>query len=387
MLGFFEKERIDGMTLGEVSELLGWMRTPTAMVFTPINLREERRKFFESNTYNPQFRYNIVKNSNDRIADTLKDVKSIIDVDPRLSEFYLELIKSKAQANELMYAVGDNKLVTTISKDRYKMPTAVMFRNAARVLRKKVSGYDLIDYKKAMEGDYLGYQEIADAFHAAFEILGLHDWTVSESKNIKGSSLKVGIKSREVFMSPGIKRKPVRLKKALVHELTHILRSENGLATGYEALSKPTLPSYLDVEEGLTGYNEESMGLMTYRDLRNRAAKAWAVYVGENMTFRELYNACLAFVPSGLAWAITFSAKKGLGDTSKPGVYTRDAAYFRGFRRVRNRIKKDPTMYDKLYAGKINFSQVKWVEEGLIKKPKMILDKETVNRIYKEAGL
>lgn len=387
MLGFFEKDKVEGMTLGEVSELLGWLRTPTAMVFTPVNLSEERKKFFASNSYNPQFKYNIVRNTNDRILDTLENVKQIIDVDPRLSEFYIDLIASKKQANDLMYAVGNNKKVTEISKDRFRMPSTVLFRNAARVLRKQTAGYSLADYKKSVAGEHLGYAEIATAFRIAFEELGLHEWTVSESKNIKGSGLKVGIKSKEVFMSPGIRRKPNRMRKAMVHELTHIMRSENGANTGYEALAKPTVSSYLDVEEGLTGYNEEVMGLMTYRDLRNRAAKTWAAYLGENLTFRELYNAALAFVPQGLAWSYVYSVKRGLGDTGKPGIYTRDVAYFRGFRRVRNRINKDPNIEKKLYAGKIDFSQVNWVDEGLIKKPKLIMDQAQMDDIFKKAGI
>lgn len=386
-MGFFSKDKVEGMTLGEVSELLGWIRTPTSMVFTPTNLKEERQKFFDSKTYNPQFKYSIVKNSNDRILDTLKDVSQIVDVDPRLSEFYIELIKSKSQANDLMYSVGDNKAVTELSVARFRRPTHALFKNAGLVLREKVDGYKLLDYSKSLAGEYLHYEEIKQAFMTAFDELELQGWTVGESQNIKGSGLKVGIKSKEVFMDPGIKRKPLRLKKALVHELTHIARAYNGEATGYSAFSKPTLSNYLDVEEGLTGWNEEQLGLMTYRDLRNRAAKAWVAYIGEDLSFRELYDVCSAFVPKGLAWAMTYSAKRGLGDTSKPGLNTRDVTYFRGFRLVRRKLSEDNSLHTKLYAGKINFKQVRWVEEGLIKQPKIVLDKDLMEKVFKKIGI
>ena len=45
-MGWFKKDEIEGMSLGEITELLGWLRTPTGMVFTPTNLQEEKEKFF-----------------------------------------------------------------------------------------------------------------------------------------------------------------------------------------------------------------------------------------------------------------------------------------------------------------------------------------------------
>jgi len=48
---------IKQMKLDEVSVLLGQLRIPTSFVLTPINLEEEEEKFFESDTYNPVFKY------------------------------------------------------------------------------------------------------------------------------------------------------------------------------------------------------------------------------------------------------------------------------------------------------------------------------------------
>lgn len=385
---FWKKDnKIEGMTLGEVSELLGWLRMPTSMVFTPTNLTEEREKFMNSSKYNPQFKYFIVKNDNDKILATLKEVKQIIDVDPRVSDFYLKLIQSKVQSNELMYAVGDNEKFTKLSIERFGFPSRILFNNATRVLRGKIDSYDVIPHKKAYEGDWIGYEGVKNAFEVVFQEIGLPEWSVNESKNIKKGGLKVGLKSNEVFMSPDIRRKRMKLRKTIVHELTHIIRSHNGLATGYAALGGPTLPSYLDVEEGLAGYNEQIFGLMTDKDLRNRAAKTWAIYAGRNMSFRQLYDAALSFVPKDLAWSFAFSAKRGLGDTSKPGIYTRDVVYFRGFRRVRKKINENKALYEKLYAGKISFKQIKWIDDGLLKKPKIIIDKKSMEKAFKKVGI
>lgn len=383
----FRKDHVEGMTLGEVTDLLAWLRLPTSMIFTPVNLEKEKEKFFASDSYNPQFKYHIVPNENNKILDILSKVEQIVDVDPQISQFYIELIKSKIQADQLMQAAGDNSKITKISIDRFGFPSEKLFRNATRVLRGKVDNYNLIDHKKSYEGSWLHFDEVKAAFDAAFEELGLPEWTLGKSKNIKKNGIKVGIKSNEIFADEDIRRKPLKLRKAIVHELTHIIRSHNGMKTGFDALSGPTLSSYLDIEEGLAGYNEELFGLMSQKDLRNRALKTWAIYIGKDMSFRELYNACLAIVPKGMAWSFTYSVKRGLGDTSKPGIYARDIAYFRGFRRVRRKIAEDKSLYEKLYAGKIDFSQVKWVEDGIIKAPKIILDKKVLEKIFKKVGI
>jgi len=386
-MGWLKKNEIEGMSLGEITELLGWLRTPTGMVFTPINLKEEKEKFLDSSTYNPQFKYHVVKNKNASLLKTLTQVKQVFDVDPIISEFYIKLIASKDQANDLMYAAGDNEKLTEISIDRFGFPSQKLFNNATRVLRGKYDNYNVISHKEAYKGDWVDYEGIKKTFEIAFEELGLLEWTVGFSKNIKKNGLKVGLKSYEVFMSKDIRRKPMKLRKTLVHELTHILRSQNGLATGYEALGGPTLPSYLDVEEGFAAWNEEEFSLMTEKDLRNRAAKTVAIYLAKTLDFRELYNTMLCVVPKSMAWSFAYSAKKGLGDTSKPGVNTRDVVYFRGYRRVRRKFAENKSLVDKMYAGKISFNQVKWVDDGLIKKPKFFLEKNVIAKIFTKAGI
>ena len=75
--------------------------------------------------------------------------------------------------------------------------------------------------------------------------------------------------------------------------------------------------------------------------------------------------------------------KRGLGDTSFPGIFAKDVIYFRGFRRVRKKLLDDVSLYKKLYAGKIGFQQVKWVDEGLIKMPTLLPKKEVFDKIFK----
>lgn len=375
------------LKLDEVTNLLTELRLPTSLVFTPTNLDIEKKKFFNSDTYNPQFQYRIVKNVNREVLKKLSVVEEISDVDPRISDFYIELIRSKKEANDLMYAVGDNEVVTEISTNRYGKPSIKLFRNACRVLRGKVDIYNIAK-KVGVGGEILEYNDIEKIFGIVFKELSLDGWAVDKSMNIAKNGVKVGIKTKKILVDPNIERSKFKLKKTIIHEVgTHVLRAENGLRSGFEALSKPNLPSYLDVEEGLATWNENNLGLLTEDWLKKKAALVYALYIGEDMSFRQLYNCMLGVLPKYASFDVVYRVKRGLSDTSYGGLYTKDIAYFRGFRKVLSKLEKDISLYELLYSGKIGFEQCEWVREGLIPKAKNIPTKERWTEIFKKAGI
>lgn len=376
------------MELEEVTKLLSQLKLPTAYVFTPTNLATEKKKFFNSDKYSPEFQYKVVNNNNAGIFKKLAEIEEISDVDPRLSSFYIDLIEAKKEANSLMNAVGNNEAITEISTHRFGRPTPTLFRNATRVLRGKTDSYNFATKSKSKKEDLLGFDEIKNVFDVVFEELDLMDWDVEKSQKIAKNGIKVGIKTKRILVDPKIERSKLKLRKTLVHEVgTHVLRAVNGLDTGFEAFSKPNLPKYLDVEEGLATWNEHHMGLLTENWLRKKAALVYATYIGEGMSFRELHNALLGVLPKYGSFDTVYRIKRGLGDTALPGLYTKDIVYFRGFRRVLNRLKKDPSLYGLLYAGKIDFKQCEWVREGLLPKAKIVPTKEMWEDIFKKAGI
>jgi len=378
---FFRKAK-KTMKVEEVTKLLGELKIPIALVFTPTNLTSEKKKFFDSDTYEPQFQYRVVSNNNEQILKRLSEIKEISDVDPRISDFYIDLIDSKREASDLMHAVGNNEAITDISVARYSKPSAKLFRNAARVLRGKYGKYNLAKEDNIKDPEMLGYDKIVSAFDVVFKELGLEGWSVNKSLNIAKNGVKVGVKRKEVLVDGNISKSKLQLRKTIIHEVgTHALRSHYGLMSGFEAISKPNLPGYLDVEEGLATWNESNMGLLPEKCL------TWAIYVGEELSFRQLYNVLLGSFSKLGAFDITYRVKRGLSDTSYPGIYAKDVVYFRGFRKVMKKLEEDPTLYQKLYSGKITFKQCEWVEEGLIPKAGKIPTKNDWLEIFKKAGI
>lgn len=384
-MGIFERKK-RSMNVEEVSRLLEELRLPTALTFTPLNLEAEKKKFFSSDTYEPYFKYRIVKNDNDKILEKLSKVEEISDVDPRISEFYIDLIESKAQTNQLMLAVGNNQKVTEISKEKFGFPSEKLFRNACRVLRGVTKNYDLV--KPPLKDTVLKYDDIVIVFKKVFEELGLEGWEVAQSANIAKNGMKVGVKRKQILVNPDIQRSKFRLRKSLVHEVgTHVLRSVNGDNTGFPAFSNANITDYLDIEEGLATWNESNMGLLTEKGLKKKAALIYAIKLGEKMSFRELYNCLLASFPRLEAFNTTYRVKRGLSETVNPGIYVKDIVYFRGFRKVLKKLQEDPSLYSLLYAGKIDFKQCEWVQDGLLPKAKIVPTKEMWERIFKKVGI
>ncbi len=378
----FRKKNKKKIHVDVLNEKLNSLRIPLSLVTTPINLEEERVKFMASEKYNPRFRYRVVKNKNDNIFKELEQVEDVDGVDPSISEFYINLIKDKKLANELMNSVGKNELFTNYAIQKFSMPSSILFRNSCRVMRGNMKNYKVVDMKNK-DDKYLDLGGVQKIFKGVFEEFGLGEWGVAASKNIRKNGVKVGIKGKVVYVDPNIQKTLMAVKKTVVHEMTHIFRSHNGLLSGVEALSKPNLSEYLDVEEGFAMWNEEYMGYLKEEDLKERASVVYAIYLGKELSFRDLYNVMFGVYPRQKAFYLTYLVKRGLGDTSLPGIYTRSAAYFRGFRRVRKKIELDASLFEKLYAGKIGFKQVKWVDDGLIREASIVPSKQSFEKVFK----
>ena len=388
MFEIFRRNGKKELKLNEVTEILQELRIPISLVFTPINLKEEKKRFFDSDIYEPYFEYRVAKNKNNDIFRELSILKRISDVDPRISDFYIKLIDEKKLVSDLMHSVGSNALVTELSLKKYRAPSVKLFRNSARVMRGKFDNYDIKINKKLDRGRKLNYEQIEKVFNVVFESLGLDGWSIAPSKKISKNGIKVGIKRKQILVDSNITRSEFKLKKTIIHEVgTHVLRSMNGFNTGFPALGNANLSSYLDIEEGLATWNEESMGYLTDTWLKKKAGMVWAIYLGERLSFRQLYNALSGTFLKYSSWDIAYRVKRGLGDTSYPGIYAKDIVYFRGFGKVKRILDKDPTMYEKLYAGKIDIKRARWVDEGLIPKPKVVPSKDLWKDIFSRAGL
>lgn len=145
----------------------------------------------------------------------------------------------------------------------------------------------------------------------------------------------------------------------IVHEIgTHLVRAYNGSQLPYKIFQTGT-PGYILTEEGLAMYNERTIidkhDEKFYWPARNLLGVSYALEHNFYDTFQ--YILALGYTKHQ-AFKLATRFKRGIGDTSVPGAYTKDIVYFLGERLIRNFIEKQNGDIQDLYLGKIGIDDI-----------------------------
>lgn len=375
------------MTYVQINELMSRISIPLSLYLLPVNEKEERAKSMEDISYNPHFTYR-KEHKNRGLFSQIENVTEITDVDPEISSYIIETIQDKKQAALLFDSIGNDAQFIKISRDRFGIPSTKLFRKACKLLRGHYDDIVCAVPNERRLSKLYNYDTLLPVFEKVFELLGLEGWSFEKSKAIKSKGFRTVMKTKRIIVDPEVEISAEKLRKTIVHEVvTHAIRGNNGYATGYSVFGKPNIREYLDDEEGLALYNEEQFGLLRKADVKQSAALVYAIYLGQTMSFREVFNALSAVYPRKNAYNVTLRVKRGISDTTIPGTYNRDACYLRGFFKMRRILAGDSTGYRYLYAGKIPFSKISLVEEGILPKPSLYPTRELIEKLFKECGL
>ncbi len=228
---------------------------------------------------------------------------------------------------DLLESRGNNDAFTHFSTDLYGVPTPDLIGEAERALRHR----DACDLPPR-EKDLLSAQKVQKRFAAVLERYGLHDWEVRIKAQL---SADCAVGGRSVFLREDAMFEPVHVDALIAHEIeAHVLTSENAGHQPYQLL-QVGCAGYLDTQEGLAVYLQNRV-LPDSHDKRYWAPRGtlgveYALHHG----FRETreYLEELGFSPEKAlrkAWTL----KRGMGDTAQPGAFTKDVAYFRGYRDI-----------------------------------------------------
>lgn len=187
-------------------------------------------------------------------------------------------------------------------------------------------------------------------------------------------------------------RTPMKYTKSVLddlfrHELeTHYLRKHNHHIQGWADLPDP---EFRYTEEGLANLHtfllrEEKLILKTYRTYI-------AVYLAQKTSFAQIYAELTRLhVPEETAFLLALRTKRGLKDTSRPGGFTKDISYFEGSVKVWNWIMNANNDPHDLYLGRIGLQHVKEMKkiattEGLLY-PRFFADIEAYRSHVKAIG-
>jgi hypothetical protein len=306
---------------------------------TPINLLEEKEKFFADQTYNPQFVYD--------------------------------------------QPVGEETL------NKYDQPQDSYSALAKHILQKTYHHRNEDDLVM-LEGRELTQSEVARTVEAFLKMHHLETryellWSSSFIARTTITTDQIKLRLPVSFRREG-------LLSMLYHEIgTHALRRVNYEKQPWHKKKKRyEFGEYLKTEEGLASLH----GLVpkTFKSAYVSALRYYAAELSQRGSFAEVWHNLARYTPDlERRWVIVFRQKRGLSDTSQPGGYTKDMVYFEGLVDVWRWLKEhnfDPT---DLYYGKMALEDVEKARElnpGF--KPQMpsffILDPEKYAQNLEEIG-
>ena len=316
----------------------------------PVNLKEEHNNFLVDPSYNPQFEYKPLKFDPNNLYARLKRIEF---PDSPIGILWRKKADEMKRKIELLEARG-NESFTAKSIHLYGMPNETHLKEALREIEKMPKTFP--EPKKILKA-----KEAKELFEKAIEEFGLKGWSVKINKEMVSDA--IAGKENSIMLREDATFSEERLKGAIVHEIeTHVFTAMNGSLQPYKVFQRG-LADYLMTEEGLAVYNQ------TVTKTNEGAKKYWpassviGIYTAMNGSFAEVYAQLVKYgFDIERAWKVAIKAKRGLKDTSKPGAFTKDVVYFKGYRMIQDFVNKGGDIRD-LYYGKINLNDLDLVKK------------------------
>ncbi|MDA1079524.1 MAG: DUF1704 domain-containing protein [bacterium] len=266
---------------------------------TPLNLQEEKQEFFADHSYNPQFVY----------------------AEP----------------------------VEQASLEEYPKPTPELTALAKQILAKETGRTK--DVEKEL-GRLLSQAEVTQKAEAFLKMHGLENkiaiiWSASFVSRATITKDTLKFKTLSQF-------RELETAGMLFHEIgTHALRRVNyEQQPWYRKKKKYGFGSYLETEEGLATLH----GLlpMENKSLYKSAIRYLAVHFAQTLSFAELWTYLTPLIPEEEErWMVTVRQKRGLTDTTQPGLFTKDTLYFSGAIKMAKWLETNNFDLTDLYLGKL----------------------------------
>lgn len=314
--------------------------------FRPLNFHEEANKFRQNKNYNPQFIYKDYDQETSNLKKNLQKIK-YDDSDlgilfhKKISELdnYLNLIKSRGQAE-----------FTELSKEIFGFPSKQDLLELSEKIDPEKSTGKLKQYTSL---------ELKQIFEHILHDYGLHEWRVllkesMLSKCIVNRNRTIMIKKDSLFNEQ-------RVRDLIIHEIeTHLFTTENGSKQKYR-LFHVGFANYLETQEGLAIHNVLSRGSV-YSEDGHKEILTEAIYLADQLSLSDLYQ---EIKQKGLneksAMDICFRVKRGLSDTSRGGVFSKDYCYFSGRKKIKKFLDNGGDLRD-LYFGKYSVDDLQLIK-------------------------
>jgi alpha-L-glutamate ligase-like protein/uncharacterized protein (TIGR02421 family) len=327
--------------------------------FRPLNLEEEKEKFFNNHHYNPQFIYKPLNLDLDAIRRELSKIST--DIDHPFASLYQSKIEEMNQKLNLIEARDSAEM--EVHCEQIFGQTSQKDEEHCRSLLKN-------QYITERDDKAVPFKSAIKRFQEELKQRKLNHWKIKIQENAV-TRMQVN-KANTIFIGKNAKFKELAIEPLIAHEIeTHIYRFENGKLQKLKIFQRGTA-NYLETEEGLAVYNEKRVSALREKSVRS-ALSIVGAHHGKNMTFSELflYLTESFSISSELAWKVCIKLKRGCTDTRSPFVFTKDIIYYNGYKKISHLVKaKGESILKELYKGKIAIADLPIIQKADLLPPR-----------------
>jgi len=340
----------------------------TYLSFNAINKDKEKDTFLscldKNIIYNPKYRYRIriLKGFENQLKDLLHKLNS----NDKLESLFRCKIEYILLKLELLKADDDSFTDTSIKL--YGLPSSQVLAKAKNILENDTS------FKFSKEN--IKPKIMAQVLRDELKNYNIN-WRIIEVRNII-PKISISAYNNKILINSNINYTEGEIQRLRVHEMVHVLRAVNGKLQGWD-IFKNGLGYYDETEEGLAVYAADISGKLNLDPdrLKVYAGRVLAINIGLENSFYDTFSKLRAYFSLDLAYRLTERAKRGMKDTSRKGVFTKDFYYISGWGKVKEFIENKGNL-DTLYIGKIGLEDVKIAEsllsENVLVKPRYIIN-------------
>ena len=194
-------------------------------------------------------------------------------------------------------------------------------------------------------------ERAARVLETVLDTVGLTNWSTEISSHMAARMSVLGTR-RLVRVRHDVDFATAELRRLIVHEIgTHVFRSANSHLQSPRILAHG-LAGYLSTEEGLAVWHEREFGVTSVEVLRRYALRYVACQSALMGDFCTVVDELVPYTTPAEAFEIAVRVKRGLVDTSVPGGFLKDQAYFGGAAEITAHLAAYPADYELLMASK-----------------------------------
>lgn len=310
----------------------------------PINLVQEKERFFNDNKYNPEFEYPKMKFNT---METFDEIYKIETDNSPLGKIFEEKKKEIIIKINLLESINEENF-TRYSSELYGSPSEEDYKFCKK---------NILENKKLETGESqnINSEEAKIEFEKAFKRYSLN-WKVKLKEDLVSNC--VAGKNNSLFLKSDAIFSKERIEELIIHEIeTHIITAENGKNQPYSIFNRG-LANYLTTQEGLAMYNVEKQRNQDFLKNIKALSHIIAIYESKNHGFREVYNSLRELgLGEEQSFRSTLKAKRGFYNTSREGAFTKDYIYFKGYFKVKKYIEEGGDIKE-LFMGKFDLDDL-----------------------------